>query len=180
MDTFLPFRAYNTDNQLIIHSHNNSIESSEAARILLEENILEGKLEKNVLEGKLGQNASEGKLEEVMNFSIDYACDIDRVDDAKVDAIKDLLEEMIDSPLAQSLSLEQTMTLAKRIRGIKRERCARVKVRREERMARCGATVNNNFFAPIAQQVFSAGMVNSTIEKNDELLDSFDRNNKID
>lgn len=116
------------------------------------------------LSKKTNKNASEDTLREMMNFCIDYACDIDRVlDEARVDAIKDMLEGIIDSPLGDSLATEQMMVLAKRIRGIKRKRCELKKARmEEERKARCGSSVNN-FFGPIGQQVFSAGTVSSSI-----------------
>lgn len=85
------------------------------------------------LSKKTNKNPNESSdAAEMMNFCIDYACDIDRVDDAEVDAIKDMLEECIDSPLCGSLSTERMMDLAKRIRGIKRLRCERKRARMEE------------------------------------------------
>ena len=109
------------------------------------------------------EEMKEGTTEKTMDFFIGYACDIDKVGDTDVNAIKEMLEAYIDSPLCHSLSTEQMLTLAKRIRGIKRLRCELKKTRTEEgKKTRDGSTVNN-FYGHIGQQVLSAGMASSSI-----------------
>lgn len=106
-------------------------------------------------------------LEEYMDMCIEYASDIDKVADEKVEAIKDMLEDILDSPKTDGISMERLFALSKRIRSIKRMRLERKSARAAMENAKW-KSMTNNFYAPIANQVLTANQVASSIDKNPE------------
>lgn len=106
-------------------------------------------------------------LEEYMDMCIEYASDIDKVADDKVESIKDMLEDILDSPKADGIGMKRLFALSKRIRGIKRMRLERKSARAAMENAKW-KSMTNNFYAPIANQVLTANQVASSIDKNPE------------
>ena len=111
------------------------------------------------------QNSISKSIKKVVKFCVNYTSNIDDVADSHVEAIKDMLEDLLESSLAVELLDSDKLELTKSLHSVKKSRKQQVKARNKEAKEKeeNRGTTNNNYFAPIGQQVSSAQTV--TMEK---------------
>ena len=119
------------------------------------------------------QNSISKSIKEVVKFCVNYTSNIDDVADSHVEAIKDMLEDLLESSLAVELLDSDKLELTKSLHSVKKSRKQQVKARNKEAKEKeeNRGTTNNNYFAPIGQQVNSARTVKmekETTKQNNE------------
>lgn len=113
-------------------------------------------------------NSTSKSVKEVVKFCVNYVSNIDEVSDSHVEPIKDMMEDLLESPLAELLVDSDKLQLTKDLHAIKKNRKQQLNARNKEikEKAECKTTTNNNFYAPVGQQVNSANNVISDNQSN--------------
>lgn len=106
-------------------------------------------------------NSTSKSVKEVVKFCVDYVSNIDEVSDSHVEPIKDMMEDLLESPLAELLVVSDKLELTKDLHAIKKNRKQQINARNKENKKKEEYNTTNNFYAPIGQQVNSANNVNS-------------------
>ena len=106
-------------------------------------------------------NSISKSVKEVVKFCVNYVSNIDDVSDSHVEPIKDMMEDLLESSLAESLVDSDKLQLTKDLHAIKKNRKQQQNARNKEikEKAESKSTTNNNFYAPVGQQVNSASNV---------------------
>lgn len=96
-------------------------------------------------------------VKEVVQFCVRYVSNIDEVTESHVESIKDMLEELLESSLGAMLLDSDKLELTKKLHSIKKNRKQQINARNKEAKEKedSRGTTNNNFFAPVGQQVNS-------------------------
>ena len=110
---------------------------------------------------KWKEDSTSKSIKEVIEFCVNYASDIEDVSDSHVETIKDMMEDLLESSLAELLLDSDKLELTKKLHGIKRARKKQLSARNKEIKEK--NITNNNYYAPIEQQINSAEK--ATIEK---------------
>ena len=116
-------------------------------------------------------------LKAIFHDLVSYACDPEYVNDAHVDTVKDVLEQVAGSPSCEALPPSERLELLTDILSIKKKRKELLKNRAKEQAkeqarmqqmandkenTKTGDTINN-FYAPVGQQISSANDVSMPI-----------------
>ena len=113
-------------------------------------------------------NSTSKSVKEVIEFCVEHVSNIEDVSDSHVEPIKDMMEDLLESPLAELLLDSDKLELTKKLHGIKKTRKqllnARNKMVKEKEENK--EVTNNNYYAPIGQQINSAEK--ATIENKDK------------
>lgn len=113
-------------------------------------------------------NATSKSVKEVIEFCVKHVSNIEDVSDSHVEPIKDMMEDLLESPLAYMLLDSDKLELTKKLHAIKKTRklqqSTRNKIVKEKEESK--EITNNNYFAPIGQQINSAEK--ATIENKEQ------------
>ena len=116
-------------------------------------------------------------IKAIFHDLVSYACDPEYVNDAHVDTVKDVLEQVAGSPSCEALPPSERLELLTDILSIKKKRKELLKNRAKEQAkeqarmqqmandkenTKTGDTINN-FYAPVGQQISSANDVSMPI-----------------
>lgn len=106
-------------------------------------------------------NSISKSVKEVVKFCVNYVSNIDDVSDSHVEPIKDMMEDLLESSLAELLVDSDKLQLTKDLHAIKKNRKQQQNARNKEikEKAESKSTTNNNFYAPVGQQVNSVSNV---------------------
>lgn len=106
-------------------------------------------------------------IKEVVKFCAAYASNIEIVQDAHAETVKDMMEDLIQSPLTEQMLASEKLELNGVLHEIKKNRRQQLSARKEAKekdAAKTGDT-NNYYYAPVGLQVNSAAHLTVDEEK---------------